>query len=243
MHRRLRRELTILPRSACLCWWWDGCMVPERSVAACSRQDTCQPSPGGAGKLHHQVGVVNAASLSMRLAMSSWTASRPGAIDGKHPLPACVVLEAGAPSSPGTPASGARQPPRCPPIPGRGPAAAHQLLAGDIEVNRGLYLRPERPHHCIGRLRLLHGPRKPIQDIAADCGQNGFTQHVHDYAIRDQVTVSDVGLNRPPERGLVLTCWRSRSPLEMCAMPNRVASRSACVPLPAPGAPISRSRI
>jgi hypothetical protein len=64
-----------LPRSACLCWWWDGCMVPERSVAACSRQDTCQPSPGGAGKLHHQVGVVNAASLSMRPAMSSWTAS------------------------------------------------------------------------------------------------------------------------------------------------------------------------
>jgi len=69
------REHTRLPRSACLCWWWDGCMVPERSVAACSRQDTCQPSPVGAGKLHHQVGVVNAASLSMRPAMSSWTAT------------------------------------------------------------------------------------------------------------------------------------------------------------------------
>src|ERR1022692_1789419 len=29
----------------------------------------------------------------------------------------------------------------------------------------------------------------------------------------------------------------------MCAIPNRAASRSACVPLPAPGAPISSSRI
>jgi hypothetical protein len=23
------RGCALMPRSACLCWWWDGCMVPE----------------------------------------------------------------------------------------------------------------------------------------------------------------------------------------------------------------------
>ena len=39
------------------------------------------------------------------------------------------------------------------------------------------------------------------------------------------------------------TCWRSRSPLEMWAMPKWAEIASAWVPLPEPGRPINRSLI
>src|SRR6266536_5049105 len=39
------------------------------------------------------------------------------------------------------------------------------------------------------------------------------------------------------------TCLRSRSPLEMCVSPKRSAICTACVPLPAPGAPINSTRM
>jgi PAS domain S-box-containing protein len=126
---------------------------------------------------------------------------RVAAVDSEHPFPAGVVLEqrhgvflvnlqAMLEHRVGVLGSAAA-----------GPQAAHQFLLGDIEVNRGLHLGSERADHGVRRLRLLHGPRESVQDIAARRGQDGFAEHVHDQGVRDQVTFVHVGFDLLAERG------------------------------------------
>ena len=83
---------------------------------------------------------------------------------------------------------------------------AHQFLARDVEVDRGLHLRAEGTRRREGRLGLLDGAREPVEDVPArlDRGDDGLAQHVHHDAIGNQVAAVEVGLDRPPERRLVL---------------------------------------
>ena len=47
-----------------------------------------------------------------------------------------------------------------------------------------------------------------------------------------------IGAACRPERVPSATASRSMSPVEMCGMSKRLASRFACVPLPLPGGPM-----
>src|SRR6201999_904198 len=46
---------------------------------------------------------------------------------------------------------------------------------------------------------------------------------------------------RMPSGVWSLRCWRRRSPVEICGMPNSAIKSCACVPLPTPGAPSRRT--
>jgi serine phosphatase RsbU (regulator of sigma subunit)/anti-sigma regulatory factor (Ser/Thr protein kinase) len=129
---------------------------------------------------------------------------RAAAVDSEHPFPAGVVLEqrhgvllvhleAMLKHRVGVLRSAAA-----------GLQPAHQFLAGDIEVNRGLHLGSEQADHGVRRLRLFHGPRETVQDITGRRGQDRLAEHVHDQGVRDQVTFVHVGPDPPPERGLLL---------------------------------------
>ena len=82
-----------------------------------------------------------------------------------------------------------------------GEQPAHQFLARDVEVYRSLHLNAERVGRGERRLGLFDRARESIQDIAADLGRGDdrFAQHIHDNAVRDQVAVVDIGLDRLPE--------------------------------------------
>jgi hypothetical protein len=88
--------------------------------------------------------------------------------------------------------------------PGQQPA--HQLLARDVEVDRGLHLDAEGLSRGEGRLGLLDGTRESVQDVAPGRGRgdDGFAQHIHHDAVRNQIAVAHVRLDRLPERRLVL---------------------------------------
>ena len=66
-------------------------------------------------------------------------------------------------------------------------------------MDRGLHLSPEGPDYVIGSFSLIDGPRKPVEHIAARRGQDGFAQHVHHDAVRDQVTVVNIGFYLQPQ--------------------------------------------
>ncbi len=131
---------------------------------------------------------------------------RLGPVDGEHPFPAGVVLkqrhglvqihlQAVLDDGFGV----VRAPP-----PGEQPA--HELLACDVEVNRGLHFGTECTSRGEGRLGLLDGAREPVEDIAAGLGRggHGLAQHVHHDVIGNQIALVNVGLGRLPERRPVL---------------------------------------
>jgi hypothetical protein len=88
-------------------------------------------------------------------------------------------------------------------VPGEQPA--HELLAGDVEVDRGLHLDAEGASGGEDRLGLRDGARETVEHIASVLGRGdgGFAQHVHHHGVRNQVARLDVGLDRPPEGGLI----------------------------------------
>ncbi len=127
-------------------------------------------------------------------------------VDGEHPFPAGVVLEQRhclvqihlkAVLDDGFGIVRA-SPPR--------EQSAHEFLACHVEVDRGLHLDAECASRGEGCLGLLDGAREPVEDIAAVLGRgdDGLAQHIHHDAIRNQIAVVDVGLDRLPERRPVL---------------------------------------
>ena len=94
---------------------------------------------------------------------------------------------------------------------------------------RGLWGRTPWPvRRCAGtRPGRSRRPWPRRRQVCAACPSRSMS-FTTPSGTRSPVSTSDLMVCPSDVRSL--TCWRSRSPLEMCAMPSRVDSGSACVP-------------